>query len=142
MQGGCTVKKGQVRYRGWKDTGFPGWLRQRMKDRGWNALRLSKEVNVVPSLISRWMEEKQKPSPESVLAIAAALQVDDIEAMVAAGYLPPRQTDAATDDPRRQELLRKIGAIPLTAERYRTLNALLNMMLDTADSDDTSERGG
>jgi hypothetical protein len=59
------VKKGSRRYKNWKHDGFPLWLQQRMEERGWNALRVATEIDVVPSLISRWMSGAQQPSPES-----------------------------------------------------------------------------
>jgi transcriptional regulator with XRE-family HTH domain len=135
------MKRGQIRYRDWKDTGFPKWLQERMEDRGWNALRLSKEIGVVHSLITRWMTEQQRPSPESVLAVAHAFQIDEVEAMVAAGYLSPRREGAATaDPPRTAELIRRLRATDLTHDRYQTLSLLLAGWA-AADSQDTSERG-
>lgn len=122
------MKKGSRRYKNWKTEGFPGWLQQRMEERGWNALRLSREIGVVPSLVSRWMSDYQQPSPESLRAIAEAMQLSETEVLVAAGHLSA--AEAPPDDPRRMELLRKMTAIALSHERYLTLNTLLNMMLE------------
>jgi transcriptional regulator with XRE-family HTH domain len=119
------VKKGQRRYKNWKREGFPGWLQAKMAERGWNALRLAHEIDVVPSLVSRWMSATQIPSVESLKAIAQAFQISEIEAMTAAGYLSP---DAVTDDPRRLELLRQLQDVVLTQERYEMLNATLRVM--------------
>jgi hypothetical protein len=44
-----------------------------------------------------------------------------------AGLRPVQVTD---EDPRRAELLMKLGSVELTRERYLTLNALLNLMLN------------
>jgi transcriptional regulator with XRE-family HTH domain len=119
------MKKGQRRYTNWKSTGFPGWLQAKMAERGWNALRLAHEIDVVPSLVSRWMSATQIPSVESLKALAAAFQISEIEAMTAAGYLSP---DEVTTDPRRLEILRRVSSVELTHERYLALNGLLNSM--------------
>jgi transcriptional regulator with XRE-family HTH domain len=123
------VRQGQRRYRDWKIREehreafpFPYWLYQRLQERGWNALRLSTEIGVVPSLVSRWMSATQKPRPESLQAIAQAMQLSEQEVYQAAGYL---STEEAVDDPRKLELIRKIEALELTPERYATMNALL-----------------
>jgi transcriptional regulator with XRE-family HTH domain len=122
---GSEVKKGQRRYTNWKSTGFPGWLQAKMAERGWNALRLAHEIDVVPSLVSRWMSATQIPSVESLKAIAQAFQISEIEAMTAAGYLSP---DEVSDDPRRLELLRQLHEVELTQERYEMLSATLRVM--------------
>jgi transcriptional regulator with XRE-family HTH domain len=121
------MKKGQRRYKNWKTEGFPLWLQQRMEERGWNALRLAKEIKVVPSLVSRWMSGYQRPSPESLTAIAEAMQLDEREVFTAAGHLSPRH---APNDPRREELHRKVDAAHLTHDRYLTLNTLLTLMVE------------
>jgi transcriptional regulator with XRE-family HTH domain len=99
------MRKGQRRYTNWKSEGFPGWLQAKMKAKGWNALRLAHEIDVVPSLVSRWMSATQIPSVESLKAIAQAFQISEIEAMTAAGYLSPAEV---SDDPRRLEILRRV----------------------------------
>jgi transcriptional regulator with XRE-family HTH domain len=119
------VKKGQRRYTNWKSEGFPGWLQAKMKAKGWNALRLAHEIDVVPSLVSRWMSATQIPSVESLKAIAGALQVSEVEVLTAAGYLSP---DAVPEDPRRLELLRQLHEVELTQERYEMLSASLRVM--------------
>jgi transcriptional regulator with XRE-family HTH domain len=133
------VKKGSRRYKNWKQDGFPLWLQQRMAERGWNALRVSQEIHVVPSLISRWMSGAQQPSPESLRSIARAMQLSELEVLRAAGHLSPDVTNAETDDPRRAELHRKLDVLVLTHERYLTLNALLNMMAETPPAPDRPE---
>jgi transcriptional regulator with XRE-family HTH domain len=119
------VRKGQRRYTNWKSEGFPGWLQAKMKAKGWNALRLAHEIDVVPSLVSRWMSATQIPSVESLKAIAQAFQISEVEAMTAAGYLSPAEV---SDDPRRLEILRRVSSVELTHERYLALNGLLNSM--------------
>jgi transcriptional regulator with XRE-family HTH domain len=123
------MKPGQKRYADWKDTGFPRWLQERMAERGWNARRLATEIDVVPSLVSRWMTERQLPSDESLRSIAHAMHLPEVKVFQAAGRLSP--SGEATEDPKRSELLQKLGAVTLTHERYLTLNTLLNMMLET-----------
>jgi transcriptional regulator with XRE-family HTH domain len=119
------MKKGQRRYKNWKTGGFPGWLQTKMAERGWNALRLAHEIDVVPSLVSRWMSATQIPSVESLKAIADALQVSEVETLTAAGYLSP---EVVPDDPRRLELLRLLHEVELTQERYEMINGLLRVM--------------
>jgi transcriptional regulator with XRE-family HTH domain len=131
------MKRGGKRYANWKDTGFPRWLQERMAERGWNARRLATEIDVVPSLVSRWMSARQQPSPESLKSIARAMQLSELEVLQAAGHLSAQE--APSDDPRRSEILRKVEALELTHERYLTLNALLNMMLEMPPAPDIPE---
>jgi transcriptional regulator with XRE-family HTH domain len=116
------MRRGNVRYKNWKHEGFPQWLQDRMRDRGWNASDLARELDVVPSLVSRWMTERQQPSLESLKAIAQALHLSEHEVFMAAGHLQPLETD---DDPRKQELIRKIMELELTEERYAVINNVL-----------------
>jgi transcriptional regulator with XRE-family HTH domain len=137
------MRKGQRRYTNWKSEGFPGWLQAKMKAKGWNALRLAHEIDVVPSLVSRWMSATQIPSVESLKALAAAFQISEIEAMTAAGYLSPAEV---SDDPRRLEILRRVQLVELTHERYLALNGLLNSMEQASPEspqvDPTQENAG
>ena len=130
------MRKGNRRYKNWKDEGFPLWLQQRLEDRGWKAADLAPKIPVVPSLVSRWMDESQRPSPESVLKIADALGVDEVEAMIAAGYLSPRPGEPGTDSPRLFELHKKLDASNLTDDRYRTIAAILNTWIEDQSSND------
>src|SRR5215217_6647803 len=112
------MKPGQKRYADWKDTGFPRWLQERMAERGWTARRLATEIDVVPSLVSRWMSACQQPSPESLKSIARAMQLSELEVLEAAGHLSDLSAeDGPIGDPRRLEIMRKVEALDLTHER-------------------------
>jgi transcriptional regulator with XRE-family HTH domain len=140
------VKKGAKRYADWKiaeedreEYPFPYWLNQRLLERGWNANKLAAEIDVVPSLVSRWMTATQTPSAESLKAIAEALQLSELEVLVAAGHLSP---ELVSDDPRKAELKRKIDEVDLTPDRYRLLNALLGAMTEVESLEETPARRG
>lgn len=119
------------RYANWKQDGFPRWLQARMMERNWNAHRLSKEMGVGPSIISRWMTGAVQPHDESLRAIACAMQLCEEDVFRAAGFLS--SLDDTPEDPRRLALIQKVGAITLTAERYFILSTLLNAILESSD---------
>jgi transcriptional regulator with XRE-family HTH domain len=108
-----------------------------MRERGWSASELARQIDVVPSLISRWMQELQSPSIESPTAIADAMHLSRQEVLLVAGHLIEGDLE---DDPRRLEITRKLGAIDLTHDRYMTLNALLNLWLG-AEASASGETG-
>jgi len=120
-------KKGKPRYADWLREGFPLWLQGCLQERNWSITDLARAMGVQTSLISRWMAGKQKPTAESAGRIAEVLQVSVDEVLTAAGLRPVLVTD---EDPRRAELMMKLGSVELTRERYLTLNALLNLMLN------------
>jgi transcriptional regulator with XRE-family HTH domain len=127
-------RKGRPRYANWLNTGFPRWLQDRLKERGWQAVDLAEAMQIQTSLISRWMAGTQRPSAQSARRIAEVMQLDEDEVLTEAGHRQPKATD---DDPRRAELHRKLGLVELTNERYLTLNALLSTMLNVNQSPST-----
>ena len=120
-------KKGKPRYADWLREGFPLWLQGCLQERNWSITDLARAMGVQTSLISRWMAGKQKPTAESAGRIAEVLQVSVDEVLTAAGL---RLSPGPGEDPRRAELMMKLGSVELTRERYLTLNALLNLMLN------------
>jgi transcriptional regulator with XRE-family HTH domain len=120
-------KKGKPRYADWLNEGFPLWLQGCLKERNWTITDLARAMGVQTSLISRWMAGRQKPTAESAGRIAEVLQISVDEVLTEAGLRPVQVTD---EDPRRAELMMKLGSVELTRERYLTLNALLNLMLN------------
>lgn len=119
------MKKGQRPHEDWTYEGFPLWLRSRIDERGWTIAQLAEAMGVSNGLISRWMQGKHQPSRKSLVQVARALEVSKEEVLIAAGYLDEND---ATDDPLRLELLELLKHLPLTHERYVTLNALLRAM--------------
>lgn len=120
------MKKGTVRYKHWQQEGFPLWLQQQMDSRGWNASELARQIDVVPSLISRWMSGRQKPSIESLAAIADVFGFPREMVYREAGHLHP--VEQGGRDPRRDELMARLYAIDLTHERYLAISALFSAM--------------
>jgi transcriptional regulator with XRE-family HTH domain len=120
-------RKGKPRYADWLHEGFPLWLQMRLQERDWSITDLARAMGVQTSLISRWMAGRQKPTAESANRIAEVLQISVDEVLTEAGLRPVLVTD---EDPRRAELVMKLGLVELTTERYLTLNALLSLMLN------------
>jgi transcriptional regulator with XRE-family HTH domain len=120
-------RKGKPRYADWLREGFPLWLQRRLQERDWTITDLARAMGVQTSLISRWMAGRQKPTAESANRIAEVLQISVDEVLTEAGLRPVLVTD---EDPRRAELVMKLGLVELTTERYLTLNALLSLMLN------------
>jgi transcriptional regulator with XRE-family HTH domain len=120
-------RKGKPRYADWLHEGFPLWLQGRLQEREWSITDLARAMGVQTSLISRWMAGRQKPTAESANRIAEVLQISVDEVLTEAGLRPVLVTD---EDPRRAELVMKLGLVELTTERYLTLNALLSLMLN------------
>jgi transcriptional regulator with XRE-family HTH domain len=120
-------RKGKPRYADWLREGFPLWLQRRLQERDWSITDLARAMGVQTSLISRWMAGRQKPTAESANRIAEVLQISVDEVLTEAGLRPVLVTD---EDPRRAELVMKLGLVELTTERYLTLNALLSLMLN------------
>ena len=119
--------KGNVRYKNWKNEGFPLWLRQRMEERNLNASQLASKMGVVSSLISRWMTGAQRPNSSSVRKISEALGVDHKDTLIAAGYLPPDAGTSVYEDPRRTDLIRIIRTLSLSDERYHIIRGFLHV---------------
>ena len=121
------MRQGKPRYSDWLDEGFPLWLQQRLDERGWSITELARRMGTQTTLISRWMQGRQRPTAQSARLIAQVMKLDEDEVLTAAGLRGIKTTD---DDPRRAELLHKLGLVELTPERYLTLSAVLNTMLN------------
>lgn len=58
-----------------------------LQKRGIRQTDLAKEMGLKQQAVSKWMTGETRPRPDMVPALAAALGLDQIEVMAAAGYL-------------------------------------------------------
>jgi transcriptional regulator with XRE-family HTH domain len=95
----------------------------------WSISDLSRAIGSQPSLVSRWMMGA-RPNTESIQMIAEALGLDFMRLMELAGHVPPSEDDEDAD-PQRTHLIAKLRTVPLTDERARMLDGLMETMLKT-----------
>lgn len=109
------------------------YLRDKMRERGWNIARLAEACDVSDGLASKWLSANPRyrvtPSPPSCEKIADALGVDLDELLVLAGHRPSRgASPVATAAPDEVELLAHFRQLdqahrPTVIEIVRSLSA-------------------
>ena len=90
---------------------FGLWLDEVMHRRGMTQSALAKEAKVSQGMVSRWVQGVSAPSPQSVRAIAAVLQVPVGEAMRQAGHI--QEVVEVEGAPERDRLHQLVDLIPL-----------------------------
>lgn len=97
--------------------------------RNWNIADLARAVGIPgSSVVSRWMMGG-RPSPESLEAVAEALDLDIFDLLYKAEYIKRRPGDELTRDPVKMRLIEKLLAVDLTREREAMLHSVLDTML-------------
>ena len=122
-------------------------LRNELDARKWSISQLARELDVKPGVASRWVAlepaKRVVPQPGTCGYIAKLLDLDAIEVLKAAGYVPldgPVDGQAATDsDPRAAEIRavkRRLGGIleSVPAPLWGVALALTNVALDGLQS--------
>lgn len=101
-----------------------------MARKDWSLSDLSRAIGSQPSVVSRWMMGST-PNPESIALVAEALGLDYMRLMKLAGHVvvEPGEDDEA--DPRMLNLIAKLRQVPLTDERAKMLDGLMDTMLRT-----------
>ncbi len=67
---------------------FAFWLQQQLDDRAWKPTDLAKHSRLSDTAISRILRGQRKPDPDTLLAIAKALNVSPATVYQRAGLLP------------------------------------------------------
>lgn len=82
----------------------------RRRARGWSQERLAEEAGVSRYTIIRW-EQGRRSDPDSVVAVALALDIEPVDAFRWIGFLPATETGAEPEtDPELLELERQMDA--------------------------------
>lgn len=86
---------------------FGEWLGDELHRRGWKVTWFAGHVDVGRTTVSGWLHDHFPPKPRNCRRIAHALEVDENEVLVRAGYPPkdlgyvlPEQRPAAVEDER------------------------------------------
>lgn len=101
-----------------------------MARKDWSISDLSRAIGSQPSLVSRWMMGAT-PNPESIALVAEALGLDYMRLMRLAGHVVVEPGEEDEGDPRLADLVAKLRTVPLTDERARMLDGLMETMLKT-----------
>jgi transcriptional regulator with XRE-family HTH domain len=113
------------------ETTWARWLRERLRERGWQPIDITRRTGIASSQTSRWLDSPRLPDAASVRKVCAALNVPKVEGLIAAGILEhadidgvviveqpdPRKLTAAELVARQRELLEE------TATRLRNPGA-------------------
>jgi len=105
------------------------WLKAELLRRHWSQKRLADAVGTTPGRMSEWINGKVRPEPESCEKLAAALNADPEVVLRRAGHVRVRPYE--DDDERVASLIVMLRKIDLSDDRYSTLWAGLNAMLET-----------
>lgn len=90
---------------------FSRWLREILHWRRMTQTALAKATGVNQGMVSRWVNGSSVPSPQSIQAIAKALDVPVAEALLQAGHIDHHQdTEGA---PEREQLHRLVDRLPM-----------------------------
>lgn len=84
-------------------------IQKRMDELGTNANQLSIATGFRPASISNWLHGKRNPRPESVIALANALALDQDELLELAGLRPRAHSDI---EPERAEIVQMVLQLP------------------------------
>ncbi len=68
---------------------FSDWLENILKEKNLNGNKLAVLSGLDRGIISRALNRQRMPSPESLIAMATALEIPVVDIFVAAGYIPP-----------------------------------------------------
>lgn len=90
---------------------FGRWLTVMLQRRNMTQSALAKAAGVSQGMVSRWAQGLSVPSPQSINAIAAALNVPITETMLQAGHINPTQD--LSPSPERDELHHLVDRLPL-----------------------------
>lgn len=89
---------------------FGSFIKRKIAERGLNQRQAALRIGATSGMMSNWVNDSRKPSPEYVVKLAALLAVDVDEMMIRAGYRPRRDTDL---HPKRAELLEVARQLPI-----------------------------
>lgn len=103
------------------------WIEEYRRRRGWNYSEFARAAGVEPSVLSRWFNGRVRPRTEVLRRMAQRLGVDEEELYVLAGY---RQT-MSEEDPATATLVAKLRLVPMTPDRFRILEVLLDELRQT-----------
>ncbi len=90
---------------------FGTWLKDRINTVGTNQRQLALQIGASSGMMSNWIRDTRKPSPENCAKLAQALAVPEEEVLVRAGYRRRKDTDP---DPRRAALVEMARQLPLS----------------------------
>ena len=114
---------------------FRDWLAEELRLRKWNRADLARRTGIIPSVISRWMNQGWLPDSTSCYKLSNALGLDFNFVLRKAGHAPIEPPVATSA---HERLMGKVKALDLSdATRVSTLDGILNMWLDQ----DTEKRG-
>lgn len=83
---------------------FSDWLQSTLDSKNMKPVQLARKANIDPGVISRILSRERRPSPETLEAIAHALQMPVDLIFEKAGILPPK-TELT---PNKRELMEKL----------------------------------
>lgn len=114
---------------------FGDWLRTELDKRGWTLAEFARRLGTWNSLISKWLNNVQRPRPAQCHQIAAALGIDPDLVLDAAGHRP---TDIDAPGIVRHECRVLISRIP--EDVLLTAIPLLRALADPAVQEETRRR--
>lgn len=103
------------------------YLDREMNRLGLSQSELARRIDVRPSVVNRWVNGERLPLPESIEALAEALNANPDRLLVMAGYRRNREELPETDP--RHHLWTKLVNLEWTPERELVLSQMLDSML-------------
>lgn len=102
---------------------FATWVQGHLRSREWNDSDFARKMGIEPSVVSRWMTGKRRPSPASCDLIADALGVDTDVVLTLVGHRPATNPPAPRDE--REEIVALLWRIEPNPDRLGGLRATL-----------------
>lgn len=115
---------------------FGMWLSEVLHRRRMSSAALAKTANVSPGMVSRWINGISVPSPQSVTAIASALDVPIGEALMQAGHVD--NATRAAGAPERDHLHHLVDRLPL--ELVGPYTAVFEAIINSEEGTDDGSR--
>ena len=117
------------------DRDIRSWIQRELDRREWTAADLARHMGVGTGRLSEWMTGRRRPSPESCLRLADALNADPDDVLALAGHRPAMGPLTA-DDPKRR-IISLVRRVRMTPQQAAGLEAMLTAWLEA----ERAERG-
>ncbi len=110
----------------WDPRPLREFFQEAMRRNGWNQSDLARAVHTAPSVVGRWLNGENRPTPDKLRQVATGLHVDYGTLLVRAGYLEETRSSRS---PRHADLCAKLEQLTLTDQEFRLLDYVVSAMV-------------
>ena len=118
---------------------FRDWLTEEMRLRKWNQAELARRADILPSVISRWMNNDWLPDATSCYRLSKALGVYFNFVLRMAGHDPVEAPVATSAHERLVGMVKRVDLSDPT--RLSTLDGILRMWLEADEQARRKQEG-